>query len=80
MLATKQTAVMEVSYLSSVMTAPRNEDNDDSIATEADRSNGCCLYSRMRVPGRQDNVDGVGNDAYSGNECCPPWFLYEGPW
>ncbi len=72
MLATKQTAVMQVAYLSSVMKAPRNEDNDDSIATEADRSNGCCLSSSMKVSGCQDNIDGVANNADGGNECCLP--------
>ncbi len=79
-VAKKQTAVMQVAYLSSVMKAPRYEDNDDSIGKEAVRGNGCCPSSSMRVPGCQENVDGVGNDEDSGNECCIPWFWYEGPW
>jgi hypothetical protein len=79
-LATKQTAVMQVAYLSFVLMAPRNEENDDSVGKEADRSNGCCISSSMKVSGCQDNVDGVANDADSGNECCLPWFWYEGPW
>jgi hypothetical protein len=42
-LATKQTAVMNVAYLGSGMRIPGCQGDDDSVGNEADSGNECCL-------------------------------------
>jgi hypothetical protein len=42
-MATKQTMVMNVAYLSSGMRIPGCQGDDDSVGNEADRGNECCL-------------------------------------
>ncbi len=54
MLATEQTAVMKVTYLSSSMKAPRYKENDDSVAKKQTEAMIVArLSSSMRVPGCQ---------------------------
>jgi hypothetical protein len=42
-LATKQTAVMDVAYFSSGMRAVGCQGDDDGVGNEADSGNACCL-------------------------------------